>query len=137
MNLVLDTNVLLVSFSMKSRSRWLIDSFLAGKFTLSVTSEIIHEYEEKFCEHWNQLAAENVIRTILESPHTHFVNIYFKFNLLSDDEDDNKFADCAIASNADYLITEDRDFIILKTISFPRVHVRTLSEFEQVLQNQR
>lgn len=137
MNLVLDTNVLLVSFSMKSRSRWLIDSFLAGKFTLSVTSEIIHEYEEKFCEHWNQLAAENVIRTILESPHTHFVNIYFIFNLLSDDEDDNKFADCAIASNADYLITEDRDFIILKTISFPRVHVRTLSEFEQVLQNQR
>ena len=137
MNLALDTNVLLVSFSMKSRWRWLIDSFLAGKFTLSVTSEIIHEYEEKFCEHWNQLAAENVIRTILESPHTHFVNIYFIFNLLSDDEDDNKFADCAIASNADYLITEDRDFIILKTISFPRVHVRTLSEFEQVLQNQR
>ncbi|NTS43079.1 putative toxin-antitoxin system toxin component, PIN family [Flavisolibacter sp. BT320] len=136
MNVVLDTNVLLVSFSMRSRSRWLIESFLAGRFTLSVTSEIIHEYEEKFCEHWNQLAAENVIRTILESPHTQFINIYFKFNLLPD-EDDNKFADCAIASNADYLITEDRDFTILKTISFPKVHIRTLSEFEQVLENQR
>jgi predicted nucleic acid-binding protein len=35
------------------------------------------------------------------------------------DQDDEKFADCAIVSNADYLVTNDRHFEVLKTIQFP------------------
>jgi len=35
------------------------------------------------------------------------------------DEDDNKFVDCAIAANAGYLITHDKDFNILKQTDFP------------------
>jgi DUF1016 N-terminal domain len=36
-------------------------------------------------------------------------------------EDDNKFVDIAIASNADYIITNDKHFKILSKISFTKV----------------
>ena len=34
----------------------------------------------------------------------------FQFHVVTDDPDDNIFADCAITAGADYLITEDRHF---------------------------
>jgi predicted nucleic acid-binding protein len=39
------------------------------------------------------------------------------------DADDNKFVDCAVASNADYLVTHDRDFDVLKNVPFPKVKI--------------
>ena len=47
---------------------------------------------------------------------------YFKFNLLSD-PDDNKFVDCAIAANADFIVTHDKDFETLKKLQFPKIKV--------------
>lgn len=40
MKIVLDTNVLLVSFSRKSEYRWIFDSFLNEDFTLFVLKDI-------------------------------------------------------------------------------------------------
>ena len=34
----------------------------------------------------------------------------FFFRTISADRDDDKFADCAIAANADYIITSDKHF---------------------------
>ena len=48
------------------------------------------------------------------------------------DEDDNKFVDCAIAANADYLITQDKDFNILKQIDFPKINIVRLDEFKEI-----
>jgi predicted nucleic acid-binding protein len=62
----------------------------------------------------------------------HFTHIYFRWCLLQD-VDDNKFADCAIAANADYLITNDKDYNILKQINFPKVAVVTIEEFEKII----
>jgi predicted nucleic acid-binding protein len=45
--------------------------------------------------------------------------------------DDNKFVDCAISSNADYLLTNDKDFNILKTIAFLKVNVVNIDEFKK------
>lgn len=46
---------------------------------------------------------------------------YYSWNLITNDPDDNKFVDCAIAANAEYIITEDKHFDILHTIGFPQV----------------
>ena len=48
--------------------------------------------------------------------------------------DDNKFVDCAIASNAHYLATNDKHFNILKGIEFPKVQVINVNEFSQILE---
>lgn len=34
----------------------------------------------------------------------------FRYQVISADPDDNKFTDCAITANADYVITNDKDF---------------------------
>ena len=53
-----------------------------------------------------------------------------RFHLLSHiDKDDDKFVDCAITANADYIVTEDSHFDHLKQIPFPKLNVLTLDEF--------
>ncbi len=44
----------------------------------------------------------------------------------------NKFVDCAIASQANFIITHDRHFNILKTIEFPSVKCLTIAEFKLI-----
>ncbi|MDY6257364.1 MAG: PIN domain-containing protein [Bacteroidaceae bacterium] len=45
------------------------------------------------------------------------------------DPDDNKFVDCAFAANADYLVSEDSHFNILRNMPFPHLNLVTLDEF--------
>jgi uncharacterized protein len=42
----------------------------------------------------------------------------FNFRIIVDDPDDNKFVDCAIASEADYVLTEDLHFSVLRNAGF-------------------
>jgi predicted nucleic acid-binding protein len=49
------------------------------------------------------------------------------------DPDDNKFSDCAIAAGANYLVTEDKHFDVLKEIGFPQINVVSLDEFRHIL----
>ena len=46
MNVVLDTNVLLVSIAKKSRYRIIFDNLLANKFNLIISNDILSEYTE-------------------------------------------------------------------------------------------
>lgn len=48
---------------------------------------------------------------------------------IEQDKDDNKFVDCAIVANAQYIVTEDRHFKVLDTIAFPKVDVIGLDTF--------
>lgn len=133
MRIVLDTNILLVSVSAQSQSHWLYDEFLEGKYELSFTTEILAEYEEQFSQHWNVQAAEAIVASLLELPNAIPCTVYFHLNLIAADHDDNKFVDCAFASNATHLVTEDAHFNILKKTQFPNISVVSLKEFKQIL----
>jgi predicted nucleic acid-binding protein len=52
-----------------------------------------------------------------------------------DPDDDNKFADAAIAANATLLVTNDRHFDVLKATGFPKVTTCTAQQFLQILQD--
>jgi len=56
-------------------------------------------------------------------------NTYVHFGLLSTDIDDNKFVDCAIAADAEYIVTNDKDFNPLRDISWPKVEIIKIAEF--------
>lgn len=45
----------------------------------------------------------------------------------------NKFVDCAITANAEYIVTEDYHFNELKNISFPSVAIINLKDFAKTL----
>jgi len=53
--------------------------------------------------------------------------------MISQDPDDNKFFDIAVASNADYLVTNDAHFNKAKQSSFPTVKIITAVELLDIL----
>lgn len=133
MRVVIDTNVLLVSASRKSASYWLFDAFLKKKFEIALTTDIIAEYDEQFSLQWNADAAEAIVPVVVNATNTIATIIYYRLNLITYDPDDNKFADCAFASDADYLVSNDSDFDILKKTDFPKIRVVSLDEFKRLL----
>lgn len=52
MKVVVDTNVMLVSFSRKSKYHLIFKAFVEEKYTLFVTTAILIEYEEIFGSIW-------------------------------------------------------------------------------------
>jgi predicted nucleic acid-binding protein len=51
------------------------------------------------------------------------------WNAITEDPDDNKFFDIAIAGNADYLVTNDAHFNSVKKLSFPSVKIVSADDF--------
>ncbi|WP_020600027.1 putative toxin-antitoxin system toxin component, PIN family [Spirosoma panaciterrae] len=128
--IVLDTNILVAIIGRKSPFRWLFDSIVTGKIALCVTTEILLEYREIMEQKNGEEVAENVVNFITVMPTTNHVQIFYDFNLIVDDADDNKFVNCAISANATYLVSNDGHYQILHQIGFPKVNWLTLADFE-------
>ena len=124
MRLVLDTNSLIQCVSRRSRYHDLWLSFIDGRNQLCVTTEILNEYVEILQRETTENFASIMLEVILNNPNTLFINIFYKFNLIISDPDDNKFVDCAVVANAEYIVTEDSHFNILKTTPFPPVEIK-------------
>ena len=134
---VIDTNVLLVSISSKSQYHWIFQGLIHQEFEIAITTDILSEYEEIISDKYSITVAKNIIRTLLLLPNVIQANVYYNWNLIQNDRDDDKFADCAIASNADAIITHDKHFNILKNIPFPPIKIMDVSEFKDILKKQR
>jgi uncharacterized protein len=120
--IVIDTNVMLVCISQKSSLHWIWQALVTQRFTLCVTTDILDEYAEIIEQQMGFKAAESALFTIENLPNVERVTTWFRFNLLAD-SDDNKFVDCAIATNALCIVSHDNDFKPLKNIPFPKVIV--------------
>lgn len=130
---VLDTNVLLVSISSKSQYHWIFQALLKNQYQLFFSNNILTEYEEIIKLKYNQRVAEQTLETLVILPNTHIINVYYRWKLIEQDQDDNKFVDCAIAANADCLVTQDKHFNVLKSIDFPQVTVMSVAHFKEYL----
>ncbi len=134
MKVVLDTNIILASISPFSKFRSVLDRFEQGDYILCLTTDIMLEYEEKLAQNFNPTVAELFISGLLLKKNVAFTNVFFNWRLIYPDMDDNKFVDCAIAANADYLVTNDRDFRVLKDVEFPKIKLLKMDEFMEVLE---
>ena len=135
MRIVLDTNVLLISIPKNSKYRRIFDSFLLKQFTLVLSNEILSEYAEIITQKANAIVCANIIEMLLSAVNVEKQDVFFKWQLIEIDKDDNKFVDCSIASNADYLVTNDKHFDVLKSIEFPSVAILNVDEFMELLMN--
>ena len=129
MNIVLDTNCLLMSLSRRSPYYPVWRDFVDGKYTLCISNEILAEYEEILSEKVGAEIASNVIKAILDLPNTMKVQVYYHLHLIVADPDDDKFVDCAFKANARYIVTEDHHYDVLKQIPFPYIEVVSIDEF--------
>ncbi|MBB6004197.1 PIN domain-containing protein [Arcicella rosea] len=66
---------------------------------------------------------------LLAQPNVEKREIFFKWGLLENDYDDNKFVDTAIVGNVDFIVTNDKHFNPLKDIDFPKVEIIDIDTF--------
>ena len=90
------------------------------------------EYEEIISSKYNEEIAKDVIRMLLLLENVVLVTPFFKWNLITDDKDDNKFVDCYLISNSDILVSNDKHFDFLKEIDFPKVNVVKIDKFKEI-----
>lgn len=98
-----------------------------------MTMPILYEYIEVL-----QIKAKPGIAQYLESSFLSAKNVlipetYYSWNLISVDPDDNKFFDAAVASNADYLVTNDNHFNEVKDIDSPKVNIISADDFLEII----
>ena len=96
---------------------------------MCVNTDILEEYEEIIGLKATPEIARNVVDAIVQLTTTTMQNTYMHFELLPTDSDDNKFVDCAVAADAEYIVTNDKHFNPLKNISWPKVEIIPISEF--------
>ncbi len=133
LNLVIDTNVLLVSIPSRSSYHWFFQALLQKKFNAFVTTEILEEYEEIVSNKLGSQTAGNLIRMLVELDNVFPTTVYFKYQLIQQDPDDDKFVDCAISSNAHFIVTPDKHFEILERVAFPKIKTITLDVLQKIL----
>ena len=136
MRIVLDTNCLLASLSKRGAYFNVWKGLQQGKYTLCVSNEILEEYEEILTQSTNSIIASNVVQTLLNAPTVELIEPFYRFNLITNDPDDNKFVDCAIAGNATYIVSNDSHFDVLKQIDFPKLIVKRIQEFSTILEQE-
>ncbi len=133
MKIILDTNIILISLPRKSSYRPIFDALRNSEFELGVSTEIMLEYEEILSKKTSPTVANNVMKMLVNLGNVFHQEVFYHWNLITADEDDNKYVDCAIAFNADYLVTEDKHFNILRNIDFPELKVIGANTFMEVL----
>jgi len=133
-NIVLDTNCLISSLKRTSIYYPVWRDFMLGKYCLCFSDEILDEYEEIIEQRTGSSEiAHSVVNAIINRSNTRHIEVYYHFDLIKADKDDNKFVDCAIKATAKYIVSNDHHFDILKQIPFPKVEVIDINKFIEEL----
>jgi uncharacterized protein len=134
MKIVLDTNCLILIISKTGSFYSVFEQIKLGNIQLIITTEIINEYEEILEKIYSKDVAEFIVKAILNHSKTIKIsNIYYNWNLITVDQDDNKFVDAYVTGGGEYLVTNDKHFETLKTIEFPSVSTIKLIDFMKTL----
>jgi putative PIN family toxin of toxin-antitoxin system len=133
MTVVIDCNIFVMCLASGSPYHLIFQSLVKGKFSLAVTADILLEYEEVLQQKYSIATAKTFITLLDELPNVNFIRNYFRWQLMTTDPDDNKYCDCAVATQASYIVTEDRHFEVLKNIPFPSLTAVRIDRFMDIL----
>ncbi len=134
MKVVIDSNVLLNAVFPGSKNYWIRKALEQQQLTLCLTTDILNEYEEVLGDFYDPTTADLFLSALEVLPNLIQVRKYYFWQLIPEDPDDEKFADCAVAVGADYLVTNDRHFNPIKKIPFPKINIVNETEFRQIFE---
>ena len=132
LRLILDTNIFLVSLAPNYKYNWIYRSLVENKFDLVISNEILTEYQEQIVKRYGINYTEAALDFLLLLPNVILNNPSFLWQLIESDKDDNKFIDCYIAGQCDYIISNDRHVLQIKSSKFPQIAVLNYNEFEEM-----
>jgi len=133
MTVVVDCNILVICLTSRSPYHQIYQALVAGHFDLIVTTDIVLEYYEIIERKYGRTTADAFTALLTQLPNVHFIDIYYRWNLIDADPDDNKYCDCAVAGQADYIVTEDKHFSTLQSISFPPLRAISIDQFSSII----
>ena len=133
MKVVLDCNIIVMSLSSLSPYHGIYLALIKNKFDLVVSVDIALEYEEIIQKKYSLKTANLFSSLLAELSNVHRIQPYYKWQLIEADPDDNKYCDCAISGQVDYIVTEDRHFDVLRSIPFPSVSIISIDKFMELL----
>jgi putative PIN family toxin of toxin-antitoxin system len=129
MRAVIDCNIFVSAVSSKSKYHVIVQKLIKGDFHLLLSTEVYFEYYEIISAKYQKYVADAFIGALENSPFVIPCYPGFHWNLIYNDPDDNKYIDLYVAGNADYLVTDDRDFKFIRDIKFPFVNVIGIDAF--------
>ncbi len=135
MKIILDTNVLLVSLPSHSKYYPIFQALQNKAFDFYLSNEILTEYEEIISRSLGLNRTDLKLQELLNLSNVHRIEPFYNWQLIEADADDNKFADCAVACGADYLVTNDRHYNILNDIPFPPITIIKAEGFLELLKS--
>jgi len=114
MTVCIDTCVLLQAAKAGHPLHVIFEAWLQRRFQWALSNDILIEYREVLtlrsgADRWKQL---DRVFALAEAAGGLLVKVQpsYRFHVVTADRDDNKFTDCAITANADYLLTDDAHF---------------------------
>jgi len=117
MTVCIDTNVVIRMWGRATAFLPLRQALIDRRVVWALSTDILLEYEEVVAREIEMNAAVKLFRFIEILDQTRgvirFVSPNFRFRTIASDPDDDKFADCAIAVGADFIITSDHHFDVL------------------------
>jgi putative PIN family toxin of toxin-antitoxin system len=113
---VIDTNIFVSGIFWGGIPHKILEAWISDKFELLVSDFILEEYfqtlknlssgkRDDLVDKWYMLISENA--TIIESKK--------RLHLCRDPKDD-KFLDCAVSGNAQYIVSGDKDLLVLGNV---------------------
>ena len=115
LRIVLDTNVLISVVVYGGNPRKILKAAISGAFGISVSETLIQELQDVLQRPQFGLGVQFIQNTVAEltsiaewvAPAKHHL-------LVKDDPSDNLVLDCAVAADADYLVTGDKHLLQLQ-----------------------
>jgi putative PIN family toxin of toxin-antitoxin system len=139
MKVVIDTQILLRSIPKNALEKIIYHAFDRKEFTWVVSNEIISEYAELISKWYGVQTMSFILSILLESENHQRFEPSYKWQLLEDDPDDNKFVDCALGANVDFLVSDDKHIrnLLRKTKPFPPIQIVSFAEFKKILEGEK
>jgi putative PIN family toxin of toxin-antitoxin system len=134
MNIILDVNIFISAIKWSGKPRTVFERIVNGLDKLLVTDAILVEIEQTFKKPKFGYIHEEVKQTVLDIERLGVkvtVHPHHQVPGVCRDSDDDKYLSCAIAANADYIITGDKDLLVLK--EYNGIKIITAKEYLEIV----
>jgi putative PIN family toxin of toxin-antitoxin system len=124
---VLDSNIFISAFRFRGRPLDIIQMGVEGKLDIAISQSIINETVRVLQVKFGATESELGAALRIMDGCGRMVFPVQKFDVVTDDADDNHIVECAVAAKADTIITGDKD--LLRMQSFGNIAIVRLGVF--------
>ncbi len=134
MKLVIDTNVVISGIFWKGIPNKILMNWFKGGFEVFISASILAEYEEVLKRIGSGLTLEEIQNWIeLIIINSSIVVPLGNLKIIESDPDDDKFVECALSGQAEYIVSGDKHLLNLK--EYQGVKIVSPAHFFELCEN--